>query len=149
MKRRRKLFLNFSLQLKHCKNDVIIPSNHNSVSGGPGAVVKAACLESRRSRVRAPLWHSSFKETRCFFHAHLGEPPWLRERENSNFKLCVWRAVSSHSFHHPHEFRLAQFSLHLCKGGLKPHLFYFICHGPHGSQTPINCLQLKSLTLPR
>ena len=31
--------------------------------GGPGAVVKhvkASSLESRRSRVRSPLWHSSF-----------------------------------------------------------------------------------------
>ena len=28
---------------------------------GPGAVVKAACLESRRSGVRFPLWHSGFK----------------------------------------------------------------------------------------
>ena len=26
--------------------------------------VKAACLESRKSRIRAPLWHSSFKETK-------------------------------------------------------------------------------------
>ena len=30
--------------------------------GGPGAVVKAACLKSRWSRVLTPLWHSSFKE---------------------------------------------------------------------------------------
>ena len=28
---------------------------------GPGAVVKAAGLKSRRSRVRAPLWHLNFK----------------------------------------------------------------------------------------
>ena len=34
------------------------------------AVVKVACLECRRSRVRAPLRHSSFKETKCFFPAH-------------------------------------------------------------------------------
>ena len=27
------------------------------------AVVKAFCLESRRSRFRPPLWHSGFKET--------------------------------------------------------------------------------------
>ena len=31
--------------------------------GGPGVVVKAAWLESRRSWVRTPLWPSSFKET--------------------------------------------------------------------------------------
>ena len=64
---------------------------------GPGAVVKAACLESRRSRVR----------TRCSASDHQG----------SNFESCVWRAVSSH---HP------QFSLYVHKGGLKPHFFHFI-----------------------
>ena len=36
----------------------------------PGAVVKADCFESRRSRVRTPLWSSSFKETKCSFPAH-------------------------------------------------------------------------------
>ena len=29
----------------------------------PGAVVKASCLESRRLRVRTPLWQSGSKET--------------------------------------------------------------------------------------
>ena len=37
---------------------------------GSGAMVKASFLESQRSRVRTPLWHSSFKETKCFFPAH-------------------------------------------------------------------------------
>ena len=35
-----------------------------------GAVVNAACLESRRSWARTPLWSSSSKETKCFFPAH-------------------------------------------------------------------------------
>ena len=30
-----------------------------------------------------------------------------------NFESCVWRAVSSHSFNHPHEVLLAQFSLYM------------------------------------
>ena len=30
-----------------------------SRGGGPGTEVKAACLESRRSRAQSPLWHSS------------------------------------------------------------------------------------------
>ena len=33
-----------------------------SEGGGPGAVVKVACFERRRSRVRPQLWHSGFKE---------------------------------------------------------------------------------------
>ena len=48
------------------------------------------------------------------------------DRQGSNFEFCVWMAVSSHSSHHPHEVFLAQFSLYLHKGGLKPHLFQFI-----------------------
>ena len=36
----------------------------------PGSVVATACLESRWSWARAPLWPISFKETKCFFPAH-------------------------------------------------------------------------------
>ena len=43
-----------------------------------------------------------------------------------NFESCVWRAVSSHSSHHPQEVLLAQFSLYVHKNGLKPDSFYFI-----------------------
>ena len=35
------------------------------------------------------------------------------DRQDSNFESCVWRTVSSQSFHHPQEVLLAQFSL-LC-----------------------------------
>ena len=56
-----------------------LPLKHGSVFGsflfavqgwGPGAVVKAACLESQKSRVRAPLWHSNSNEAKRFFPAH-------------------------------------------------------------------------------
>ena len=40
-------------------------------------------------------------------------------RQGSNFKSCVWRAVSSHSSHHPQEVLLARFSLYVHTGGLK------------------------------
>ena len=33
--------------------------------------------------------------------------------QSLNFASCVWRAVSSHSSHHPQEVLLAQFSLHV------------------------------------
>ena len=55
----------------------------------------------------------------------------LREREVActasdlqglNFESCVWRAVSSH---HPQDVFLAQFSLYVHKGGLKPDSFHF------------------------
>ena len=43
-----------------------------------------------------------------------------------NFESCVWRAVSSHSSHHPQEVLLAQFSLYVHKSDLKPDSFHFI-----------------------
>ena len=45
------------------KNYVSIQFN---TGGGPGAVVEAACLKSRRPRVRAPLWPTNFKESKCY-----------------------------------------------------------------------------------
>ena len=49
------------------------------------------------------------------------------DRRGSNFESCVWRTVSSHSSHHPQEVLLAQFSLYVHKGGLKPiHFISFI-----------------------
>ena len=47
------------------------------------------------------------------------------DRQDSNFESCVWRTVSSQSSHHPQEVLLAQSSLYVHKGGLKPDLFHF------------------------
>ena len=49
------------------------------------------------------------------------------DRQGSNFESCVWRTVSSHSSHH---LTMAQFSLYVHKGGLKPDSFHFISFGP-------------------
>ena len=48
------------------------------------------------------------------------------DRQGSNFESCVWRTVSSQSSHHPQKVLLAQFSLYVHKGGLKPNSFQFI-----------------------
>ena len=48
------------------------------------------------------------------------------DRQGSNFESSVWRTVSSQSSHHPQEVLLAQFSLYVHKGGLKPDSFHFI-----------------------
>ena len=48
------------------------------------------------------------------------------DRQGSNFESCVWRTVSSQSSHYPQEVLLAQFSLYVHKGGLKPDSFHFI-----------------------
>ena len=59
----------------------------------------------------------------------------LRDREvafsasdchGSNLESCVWRAVSSQSSHHLQEMLLAQFSLYVHKGRLKPDSFHFL-----------------------
>ena len=78
------------------------------------------------------------KETKMFFprpRVKVSIVGRLRDREvacsaldhqGSNFESCVWRTVSSQSFHHPQEVLLSQFSLYVNKGGLKPDSFHFI-----------------------
>ena len=58
------------------------------------------------------------------------------DRQGSNFEFCVWRTVSSHSSHHPQEVLLAQFSLYVHKGGLKPASFHFIWYGSNSPNFP-------------
>ena len=48
------------------------------------------------------------------------------EPQGSNFESCVWRAVSSHSSHHPQEVLSAQLGMYVRKSGLKPDSFHFI-----------------------
>ena len=56
------------------------------------------------------------------------------DRQGSNFESCVWRTVSSQSSHHPQEVLLAQFSLCVHKGGLKPDSFHsYTIFGPRYS----------------
>ena len=107
-------------------------------AGEIGAVVKAACLESRRSQVRTSLWPSIFKQTKCFFPAHLERFNIVgslcdrevafstSDRQGLNLQSCVWSAVSSHSSHNPQEVTPVNFSLYVHKGGLTHHSFYFI-----------------------
>ena len=58
------------------------------------------------------------------------------DRQGSNFESCVWRTVSSQSSHHPQEVLLAQFSLYVHKGGLKPDSFHFFhpCYNQYDSE---------------
>ena len=53
------------------------------------------------------------------------------DRQGSNFESCVWRIVPSPPSHHPQEVLLAQFSLYVHKGGLKPDSFHFSFHVLH------------------
>ena len=111
------------------------------LGGGPRVVVSTAAFHAR---VRGSVpGLGGLKETKKMFLPHprvkvsiVGS---LRDREvacsasdrqGSNFESCVWRTVSSQSSHHPQEVILAQFSLYVHKGGLKPDSFHlnFIYH---------------------
>ena len=68
---------------------------------------------------------------------YCGPPPWprhsmlgLRPPGFEFRRSCVWRAVSSHSSHHPQEILLAQFSLYMHKSGLKPDIKNTKCFIP-------------------
>ena len=104
--------------------------------GGPRVGVSTAAFHAR---VRGSVpGLGGFKETKMFLPhpcVKVSIVGSLRDREvacsasdrqGSNFESCVWRTVSSQSSHHPQEVLLAQFSLYVHKGGLKPDSFYFI-----------------------
>ena len=50
------------------------------------------------------------------------------DRQGSYFESCVWRTVSFQSSHQPQEVHLAQFSLYVNKGGLKPDSLFMQQH---------------------
>ena len=102
---------------------------------GPRVVVSIAAFHAR---VRGSVpGLCGFKETKMFLPhpcVKVSIVGSLRDREVAcsasdrqglNFESCVWRTVSSQSSHHPQEVLLAQFSLYVHKGGLKPDSFHF------------------------
>ena len=107
-----------------------------TLGGGPRVVVSTAAFHAR---VRGSVpGLGGLKETKMFLphpRVKVSIVGSLRDREvacsasdrqGSNFESCVWRTVSSQSSHHPQEVLLAQFSLYVHKGGLKPDSFHFI-----------------------
>ena len=108
---------------------------HHKTGGGPRVVVSTAAFHAR---VRGSVpGLGGLKETKMFLphpRVKVSIVGSLRDREvacsasdrqGSNFESCVWRTVSSQSSHHPQEVLLAQFSLYVHKGGLKPDSFHF------------------------
>ena len=104
--------------------------------GGPRVVVSTAAFHAR---VRGSVpGLGGLKETKLFLphpRVKVSIVGSLRDREvacsasdrqGSNFESCVWRTMSSQSSHHPQEVLLAQFSLYVHKGGLKPDSFHFV-----------------------
>ena len=111
------------------------PSTPPGKGGGPRVVVSTAAFHAR---VRGSVpGLGGLKETKmCLPHPRVkvslvGS---LRgrevacsasDRQSSNFESCVCRTVSSQSSHHPQEVLLAQVSLFVHEGGLKPDSFHF------------------------
>ena len=103
--------------------------------GGPRVVVSTAAFHAR---VRGSVpGLGGLKETKMFLPhprvivsivgglRHREVACSAEDRQGSNFESCVWRTVSSQSSHHPQEVLLAQFSLYVHRGGLKPDSFHF------------------------
>ena len=96
--------------------------------GGPRVVVSTAAFHARVRGSRSRRFERN-KNVSPHPRVKLSIVGSLRDREvacsasdrqGSNFESCVWRTVSSHSSHHPQEVLLAQFSLYVHKGSLKP-----------------------------
>ena len=114
-----------------------LPMIHTRLwGGGPRVVVSTAAFHAR---VRGSVpGLGGLKETKMFLphpRVKVSIAGSLRDREvacsasdrqGSNFESCVWRTVSSHSSHHSQEVLLAQFSLYVHKGGLKPDSFHLL-----------------------
>ena len=79
---------------------------------------------SKKQTVSSPLTREDLK-----YCAELWWPKgsvFGRRPTGLEFPILCMRAVSSHSSHHPQEVLLAQFSLYVHNGGLKPHSFSFV-----------------------
>ena len=114
----------------------VLDSSLRLKGGDPRVVVSTAAFHAR---VRGSVpGLGGLKETKLFLphpRVKVSIVGSLRDREvacsasdrqGSNFESCVWRTVSSQSSHHPQEVLLAQFSLYVHKGGLKPDSFHFL-----------------------
>ena len=100
---------------------------------GPGVVVSTTAFHARVRGSVPGLF--GLKETKMFLphpRVKLSIVGSLRDREvacaasdrqGSNFESCAWRTVLCQSSHHPQQVFLAQFSLYVHKGGLKPDSF--------------------------
>ena len=125
-------------QIQKADRPAIRDTDHpfSVLGGGPRVVVSTAAFHAS---VRGSVpGLGGFKETKMFLphpRVKVSIVGSLRDREvacsasdrqGSNFESCVWRTVSFQSSHHPQEVLLAQFSLYVHKGGLKPDSFHFI-----------------------
>ena len=145
----------FYVQLQVSQTSHLIYVVLRAPGGGPRVVVSTAAFHAR---VRGSVpGLGGLKETILFLphpRVKVSIVGSLRDREvacsasdrqGPNFESCVWRTVSSQSSHHPQEVLLAQFSLYVHKGGLKPDSFHFISLSPTSEN---NTWQSQAVTHP-
>ena len=82
--------------------------------GDRGFEPHAGLQVSKKQSVSSPLTR---KDSVCLHDRAVAHS--TSDFQGSNFKFCVWRAVLSHSFHHPQVVFLTQLSIHVQKGGIK------------------------------
>ena len=118
------LFFAIFIQILPCHSDFFFfhptLSIYSILSGRPMVVVSTAAFHAR-VRGSAPGL-GGLKETFLFLpHPLISSVLW-------GASMTERRTVSFHSSHHPQEVLLAQFSLYVHKGDLKPDSFHFIHH---------------------
>ena len=122
--------------------------------GGPRVVVSTAAFHAR---VRGSVpGLGGLKETKNVSSPSTCESQYCdrevacsasSDRQGSNFESCVCRTVSSQSSHHTHEVLLAQFSLYVDKGSLKPDSFHLYDRMVHCMSRPaVNPSKHEDLT---
>ena len=126
----------FMFSTDSCFCSVAMPTHVLLEGGGPRVVVSTAAFHARVRDSVPGL--GGMKKTKTFLphpRVKVSIVGSLRDREvacsasdrqGSNFESCVWRTVPSQSSHHPQGVILAQLSLYVHKGGLKPDSFHFI-----------------------
>ena len=102
------------------------------MGGGPSVMVNTAAFHARIRGSFPGL--GGLKETKNVSSPSTRIEGSLSDREVAcsasnlqgfNFESCVWRAVSSHSSHHPQEVLLVQVSLYVHESSLKPDSLHF------------------------
>ena len=146
----------YALSFSFISTCELLPWFPRQEGGGPRVVVSTAAFHAR-ARGSVPGL-GGLKETKTFLphpRVKVSIVGSLRDREvacstshrqGSNFESCVWRTASSLSSHHPQEVLLAQFSLYVHKGGLKPDSFHFPRQESAGTWDA-NCLANSSVIL--
>ena len=116
------------------QNIKAVPSLYWLRAGALRVVVRTVAFHARVRGLFPGL--GGLKETKLFIPHPFGKLSIvgsLRDREVAcsasdlqglNFESCVWKAVSSHSSHHPQEVLLPYFSMYAHKSGLKPDSFH-------------------------